>query len=478
MSLPKEQPCPDCGEMVRVNSLRCWNCGAFMKRELEEKYLEMQSRPQQVIYSDLPQDEVTSMETGAPVMDESGEDDFELSVASPASSQATGTDKHETSSSTGIAESEKGAAANKSALSSGEATGDALLDIALQDERELQKQRRKRAQKGGIKTPGGGLIIFCPYGCRIVVKESHRGMQGKCPECRAPFIVPIDPPIYKKDRVATEVESSATEGGAVERWLSDLHLHTVHPEKLKLKADSLAKDFTATEFAFGSEQLFVVALGKKAGGRFGGGAKEDPREALKKQIQEGKKLEELEAAEKYAFTADELRMLKVVQPTASRADSIFHGIPVFGEGRIAIQLPPIEDKIEILYVSLGLTQFWNFKKFVEEAYGITGLGDECGIPTEHVFTTHRCQILETPVKALENLPFYKADETVELVPVGYQCGKCQIVVSEEGRARDSLGGKSPKGIAKAKCPKCSNKMGENLLYGIKVEEPEPAAVEA
>lgn len=475
MSDAKENPCPDCGEMVRINSLRCWNCGAFMDSAVEAKYMEMQSKPQQTIYSQLPDDEVSTLSPSESTS-ESGEDDefddFEISM--PTSRPVvSGEDAAEPAE---IPSPDAAKTSSTSPESRGqaapEASGDDLLNIALQDERRLEKQRRKRSQRGGMKTPGGGLIIFCPYGCRMVVKESHRGMQGKCPECQAPFVVPVDPPNYRKEK-STADASAATESKLYSNWLEDLHLHAVNPEKLKLKADSLLKEFVPADFIITADGLLVVTYGKKSGGLFGGaGGKDNPRDTLKAELQAGKKFDDLSVPEKYHFSKQDLDQLKVVQPAQSRTSSIFHGITVFGEGRIAIQLPNVDDKPEILYVSLGITRFWELKQALEEAHGLTDLGAGTGIPDEPVYTTHRCHFMETPIRALQNVEFFKVDESVELETVGYQCGKCQTTVSEAGREREKLGGKSPKGIAKAKCPKCGNKMGENLLYGLKEQSSE------
>jgi hypothetical protein len=39
-----------------------------------------------------------------------------------------------------------------------------------------------------------------------------------------------------------------------------------------------------------------------------------------------------------------------------------------------------------------------------------------------------------------------------------------LVISEDGRKKEKLGGPDGKGLAKAKCPKCKNKFGSNTLY--------------
>ncbi len=473
MSSLKEQPCPDCGEMVRQNSLRCWNCGAFMNPELEAKFMELQAKPQEIIFSELPDDEVHTYD------EEDDEDDFELSAPAPAplpqvavsqsAPELPGTVPIPTAPS-------KAVVGFSSDVDHSVATGgDALLDIALNEERESRTKRRARKQTGGMKTPGGGIIIFCPYGCKIEVKETHRGMTGRCPKCRSPFIVPIDPPVYKKSAkegdatTSTDGKSTGSVGGFGD-WLLDLHLHTVNPEKLKLKADSLLKEFVPVDFGFSNEKLLVFQLAAKKGGMFGGGAKTgDPRDAVLQHLAAGKSIDELPVANKYLFESADLRQLKVVQPVANRADSMFHGVPIFGEGRIAIQMPMTAAATSSVYVSVGITQFWELKKQLEAHYGIMGLGADSGIPAAHVYTQAKCHYLNTPLKVLENLEFYEADPTAELETVGYRCGACGLTVSEDGRKKESLGGKSPKGIAKAKCPKCSSKMGEHLLKTLKAD---------
>ena len=278
MSSPNESPCPDCGEMVRINSVRCWNCGAFMNRELEAKFLQMQANPAPIIFSQIPDADLESVST-----DESSggnvdeEDDFELAV--PASrSDGPGLQVVQSTPAQPAAPAPveaKGPTAPAPAAAPANEE-DALLNIALRDELEARQRRAKR-KVAGVRTVGGGFVIFCPYGCKIEVKEDHRGKQGRCPKCRAPFIVPVDPPMYRADAVPAEtvVAGSAATGNFAE-WLTDLRVHPVNLEKLKLKADSLAKEFFEADFAVGAEQVVVLDLAKKAGGLFGGGGAKKP----------------------------------------------------------------------------------------------------------------------------------------------------------------------------------------------------------
>lgn len=486
MSSPNEQPCPDCGEMVRINSVRCWNCGAFMNRDVEAKFLELQSKPDRMIFSEIPEGDLQSYQAEAmPAATEDG-DDFELSVPAPlvpstAPQQVGGAPTGGPSTPPTVTEA---AATEPPPENAGPAAKtpneeDALFNIAMQDEAEGRKRRQQR-RVAGTRTVGGGFVIFCPYGCKIEVKEEHRGKNGRCPKCRAPFIVPIDPPMFKVEPTAAAAVGTAGVGsvGAFSNWLNDLHVHVVSLEKLKLKADSLLKEFVEADFAFGPEQLLALELAKKAGGLFGGGGdkkKLEVRDAAQLHLRGGKPVEELSVAQKFVFTKEHLDELKVVQPAASRSDSIFHGIPVFGEGRIAVQLPLTAASKDPLYVSMGLTQFWAFAKALKETYGRTDFGADSGLPADHVYSQQKCHFTSESFQTLENVPLYQADPTVELEPVGYRCGSCSLTISEAGRDREKLGGKTPKGIAKAKCPKCQQKMGENLLYILKVK---PEAAEA
>ncbi|SFI06522.1 hypothetical protein [Planctomicrobium piriforme] len=513
---PKEVPCPDCGEMVRVNSLRCWNCGGFMSPEVEQKYIAMQAMSRPAIFSEVPSGEIKTAE------EDRTEGDFQLK--SPVARTMSGPDAEMPSMDTRVQNARSAAAqaateeadeddldapiqiksepAPAAAAAEPAATepakprrpqpesdiahsvataGDALLDIAIQEEREVKKKQKGRKIVGGMKTPGGGLIIFCPYGCRVEVKESHRGMTGRCPRCAAPFIVPVDPPQFKQakteDAAAPGAAApSAGAAGQFQNWILDLHLHIVDPEKLKLKADSLLKEFTEVDVGVSSAATLVASLAKKAGGMFakGGEKKDAVRAAMLTHLAEGKPLDELPVGDKYVFDAMDMPQLKIVQPAANRATSIFHGIPVFGANRIALQLPLTEKTVHPTYLSMGITEYWKLAKALEAAYGISGLDAGLGLPPEPRTHDYKCHFTDTPIKALLDVELFKADPSVKLEVAGYQCGACKIAVSEAGRKKENLGGKTPKGIAKAKCPKCGSKMGEHLLYSLKEDVAEPS----
>jgi hypothetical protein len=454
---PSERPCPECGETVRRGLVRCWNCGAFMEKKIEAHYQQMQANPSPMVFSPLPEGEAVSFE------DDEDEGGYRLT-----GDNRGGATVGDLSDLESVGEPAAAAVADDaSQVSHSEATGgDVLLQVALQEQQEERKRRKRRpAMTGGAKTPGG-FIVFCPYGCKLEVKEQHRGMTGKCPKCGAPFVVPVDPPVYKVQKKAAAAEESRAASVA---WLDDLHVHTVPPEKFKLKADSLKGDFAEVDFGFRPDGLLLVTLARKGGGLFGGGApkKDEARQQVRSHLDEGKPENSLPVGELRRFTPEQLQELHVVQPAASRAKSLFQGIPVFGAGRIAIQLPMGSDDAPPEYVSMGLMQFRKFAAALAENFGIEGLGAGCDIPMEDVFTNvGRCHYNQVQVKGLQNLAFYQEDPDVELELSGWKCSACGLVISEDARQREKLGGKGGKGLAKVKCPKCQQKFGEQPFYTI------------
>jgi predicted Zn-ribbon and HTH transcriptional regulator len=71
------------------------------------------------------------------------------------------------------------------------AAADELLKIAAAEEKDLEKVRKSQQNKDTF-------VICCPKGCRIRVKEKHRGQAGKCPRCQSEFVVPKKAPAPKE----------------------------------------------------------------------------------------------------------------------------------------------------------------------------------------------------------------------------------------------------------------------------------------
>lgn len=510
-----EIPCPDCGEMVRKELVRCYQCGAFLRKEMAESYQRMRenapsiaapalreishavrtipSVPQSSEPSDLPplaDDDDFALGAGVTAFTPSQPTasspplagvDATYSLDAPALSAASPAAASVPAELPDVPMDDappggKKAAANSSgsAIPHSEATaGDLLLDIAKQEESESEGRRKQR----GKRKPGdtrAGFIIFCPWGHQIEVQEKHRGQMGKCPRCKAAFIVPQARPEEKaaeSESVDTAVAAASAEptgalvAGKFTRWMQDAHIHPLDPTKLKLKPGSLESTFETQDLAFGLDGLLMLTLSKK-GGLFGGADKKKPeaRDAAVAHLAAGKPLPELQVPSQRLFGPDTIKQIQVVQPVIYAHESMFAGIPVFGTNRIAVRLPKLPEGNELLFVSFWLSEFREFAKQMDEVFGVQRLGEDVGVPLTDVLTEHKCHYTEMTFQALANTDYHQADPNLKLAIVGRKCEGCGLVVSEDGRKKEKLGGADGKGIAKAKCPKCQKKFGTTTFY--------------
>ena len=486
-----EHPCPECGEQVRSGMVRCFNCGAFLKQEIADKYAQMQANPAPVTLSEVPAGEMTALGD----VDDDAEFELKVIEAKPAGGDDGGYSLQQPAGESTDATAEKqeeGEATPKrepppdDGVAHSEATGgDVLLNVALKEQAEERRRRKSRgvSLRGGARTPGG-FVIYCPYGCRIEVKDQHRGMTGTCPKCRAPFIVPTEPPDYGyRERAHEEAaaESSASPTGDWVPWLTDQKLHQVNPERLKLKPGSLQKDFMPIDIGFGADGMLLVNLAvKKSGGFFSGGGGSDKkkpdeaRAAVHQHLKEGKTATEIPANDVRLYTKEELSQLAVAQPTANPVQSMFAGVPVFGEKQIAVQLP-ITEGHPPQFLSFGLIAFRTFATAVKEQFDIDLVAP--GVPTEDEYFDHTCHYTDVKIRALQNLEWYEADPTAGVTLAGWKCAACGLAISEDARKKENIGGKAGKGIAKAKCPKCTNKFGEQPLYTLPSQLAQASMVE-
>ena len=516
-----EVPCPDCGEKVRSGLVRCWRCGGFLREDIAESYQKMLDGPQKVVLSDVP------LETPLPDSDvsslETTDDDFELAdglsmmtqeehakiqaqqpkdeiapktpseiysirrqpdETAPADETPTKTDsKAPAPADSGIDkdaspdESESAPAAEETAPV--ESTGDPLLDIALQEENEAKARmigRRKKRASGERQAMPGFVFVFCPNGHRIQVEDRHRGQTGRCPRCKSYFHVPgVDWDAEKRKKEQAELEQKKE--SPYKNWMLDARLHQVDPTKLKLKPGSLEKEFQEVDLGYTTDTVLVVTNGKQGAGLFVGEKNKKKKEELRAEMQDHLRLEkeilDLPAAGYRLFNKDDMVKISVVQPAAYAHESMFAGIPVFGTGRIAVRLPVTDqdkDVKDILFVSFGLSDFRAFAKHLDEMFGVKDLGQLEGVPLEDSKSTFKCHYSDRKIESIEATEFHTSDPTIELEIVGRKCQGCGLVVSEESRKKEKLGGANGKGIAKAKCPKCKGKFGDTTLYAVK--EPE------
>ncbi len=522
-----EVPCPDCGEMVRTGLVRCWRCGGFLREDIAERYQEMLDSPQDVIYSSSSAGgrAVDAPESGMPVSD--GNDDFELADGvglmsqadlalqrkkrekagqSPAGeSQDEGetyglnaaaterpADTEEPASDTGSVGSEEsgtdGAAAESvSDKESAEekpagevdSSADALLDIANQEQAEAAARRKERARsraRGEKIALPGFLFVFCPNGHQIQVEDKYRGMTGRCPRCKSFFHVPQLNWEQEKQQ-AKQAEEESRKESRYKTWTVNAHLHQLDPTKLKLKPGSLEKDFQDVDLGFAEEGMLIVTHGKQNAGLFNGEKNRKKLDELRAEVQEylrlDKELLDLPAAGFRNYNCEDMANITVVQPAAMPHESMIAGVPVFGEGRIALRMPVTDqdkDVKDILFVSFWLSEFREFGERIKELYGIEDLGRMEGVSLEDSRSNYKCHYSDRPIESLEATVYHEKDPGIELEIVGRKCQACSLVVGEDSRKKEKLGGSAGKGIAKAQCPKCKQKFGDTTLWGLKAAE--------
>lgn len=521
-----ELPCPVCNEMVRTGLVRCWNCGSFMREDIAEAYRKMQENPAPMIFSQLPDEADDSVEENSPVSTatmtsqsddgdddfdldqsiavreyQSSDDDFQLSTDLPVSNDdqvetiplareesaqdseaKTSAEKPESeepelekADTTNKSENLKKAPSEDHSVATG---GDVLLNVAMEEEKEDKKRRNSsgRRRRRQSKHDGEGIVVYCPNGHRIRVRDEFRGSVGKCPACSVMYLVPSKSDEKAEPESAAEtvtsddaVESDILDAGGYTHWFKNLKLHSIDPTKLKLKPNSLEKVFVTVDLAVSPEKILILGLVKS--GLLGGGSTEKADKAradIAQHLREEKEEAEIPAASVQIIDGDKVAALRVVFPTMYDHESVFAGVPVFGKGRIAITLPKQEDAKENQYLTLSLTEYRNFSAAMSELYSLDNLGPDSGIPSTDQTKEVTCHYSEESFEILdtENLQLYEADSEIELTLVGRQCQSCELTVSEDSRKKEQIGGKAGKGIAKAKCPKCNEKFGNISLWQI------------
>jgi hypothetical protein len=472
-----ETACPNCGEMVRDGLVRCWKCSTFMQKEIADEYQRMRSAPQPVIYSPLP--EASSAQAAAAgTTTVAGDDDFEFGAgyaireeAPPVQLPPPPTAGDQTNA---RAKTDGDTPPPPPDVAHSVATGgDALLQVALAEQQEeLDKKRKRKLQR--LTGPRGetSLLVFCPNGHRIEVDLKYRGMTGRCPKCKSPFFVPIPEEAPESEQSTGQQAAEAKPGfGKFAHWMQDVHVHVVQPEKLKLKAGSLKADFQLFDLAFADDELLAAAYSRKKGAAHQKSKKTaKDREALQEYLKTGGPVADAPAAEKFTLTAEQAKAVAVVQPAAYAHESMFAGIPVFGEWLMAVRLPLGNDPTSAKFASFPLSEFRRFIELLRTVYGVEDLCQGIDVPLEDAFTEAKCHYSDQMLKFVENLEYYQADPAHKLKLVGRKCQACGLVVSEDSRKKEKIGGANGKAIAKAKCPKCQQKFGTISLFML--EEPE------
>ncbi|MDZ4685430.1 MAG: hypothetical protein SH850_10240 [Planctomycetaceae bacterium] len=518
--------CNHCGETYRTGLVRCWNCGKFTREEIKAVYDDMVANhgdyakhrvnlpelaPQtttrsgpwkfeitrpapQVVASDIDgviraSDDDFAFELADSVqLEESrsrsrvADDGYALATALPEINDGSAPPSPPPGGESIPVATEAAAAADgqpaseDNSVSHSEATGgDALLDIAKAEELDIQQTRKQLREKVTF-------VVYCPMGCRVRVQDRHRGRAGKCPKCGSTFFVPKATAKSKAVTPAGDFATVTADPHTVAKWrgwMEDVHLHAVVPQKLRIKADSLKNDFTLVDLAFSSEGLLILTL-VKAAGFMGSNLKKKPaiRQAAQESLKGQGKLDGLAVGAQRLIPTASLSQLAMGQPSPPDVESLFGNIPVFGVGRVAVRLPKTPDATQTDYLTFSLSEFRKFTAALESVAGIAGFGGNTEVPVTDTYNTLKCHYSDVPVRELLGLEYYQKDPAFKLEVTGWLCGGCSLVVSEDARKKEKIGGLNGKAIAKAKCPKCPAKFGDHPLYEVSAAAPEAPATPA
>ena len=492
-------PCPKCNEMVRYGLVRCWNCNAFMRAEVEAKCREMTAKPQAIIFSDVPADQRTEMlpardtfGEGRNMFDAEEEDNAEFTLnhlpaggasAAPApvktpeqppkkttdplpdeNTAAAASTPTDSASASDKAADQPAAKDSEEQPSTGNINDDELLGIAMQDEKDVKRRQRDKVKQSHRKR----ILLPCSCGAWIRVREDQGGRTLRCRQCKNPFIVPE---IKKKEKSPQEDRGTRTHQITV-GWIEDLQLHVITPTDVVLKPGSLEKTVENVDGVFHESGLHLVKYAAPAKKSMFGKAADGPpaleqqRLQIREHIQKTGTIADLPFGELQTITAEQTNRIRLIQPVSEAHESMFAGVPVFGGGRIAVYVPLELPENRQAFISMPLSVHRRFSEQVSDLFGLKIPAEDNGVPATEETDTLFCFLSEVKIEAVRNLDYYENDPgfTVELS--GYICEACGAAITESSRKNKKLGGAAGKGLAKAKCPKCSNKFGNQKAYQV------------
>jgi hypothetical protein len=338
-----------------------------------------------------------------------------------------------------------------------------LLSIAMQEERELKKRRGDKIVERQRKM----MLMHCTCGAWVRVSEDQAGKVVRCRQCKQPVNVP------QIRRKAEKKEDKPVVAKLTVKWIENVQFFRIAPTSIVLKPGSVADKFVDADLAITDSQIVVIAFtgaDKKKRGLLGKAPKIDrveQRKQIREQVVVAGDFSALTDVEVHSISAAQVPEIRLVQPILKAHESMFAGVPVFGDGRIAVFLPIASDGGLQAYCSQSLSKFRALHEVLKTNFRLELPATENGVPDAEKSDNLNCFINQSRVESVRSLMYYQQDSAFELELSGYRCKSCTAVISEEGRKKNNLGGANGKGIAKAKCPKCSGKMGEDLLYRIK-----------
>ena len=371
------------------------------------------------------------------------------------------------------------------------ASADDLLSIAMEEEKEAG-QKKGTGNKAGTVTQ---ILIPCPK-CSNLVRASDQqaGKKVRCPKCKGPVAIPAIPAPRPKKKAARAKENQKPRMEVA--WVNDAWLHVFTPTSVVLKPGSMADPHSVVDVAVTEAGVFIVEYSKETGkkaadeqneggmlsfvrtkllGFLGKGGADATRAAddlrdnynkVREQVAKTGEFKDLPNADVQTIDKEHVSLVKLVQPIVKAHESMFAGVPVFGEGRIALYLPLQRAEGEQTVLSLPISSYRTLAAMLKDKFGIEFPTAENGVPESEKTETLSCFFDQTKFEAIQDVVYYEQDSAFELELVGHRCSTCGTTISEEGRKKKKLGGVTGKGLAKAKCPKCSAKFGTGSLYRI------------
>ena len=345
---------------------------------------------------------------------------------------------------------------------------DDLFSIAVEEQKEVKKRRGQKTADRLRKQ----IMVPCSCGAWIRVNEDQAGKNVRCKQCKQGVLVPG---IRKKPE---KTEKSAEKKGSQPKlnisWVDDAWYHVLSPAALVLKPGSLTGKHIEVDLAVTDAGLQVLTFSGTAKKRslfsFVSSNKKADHQLRRKQIHDqvgtSGDFKNLENVEVRTIVADRMSELRLVQPVAKVSESMFAGVPVFGEGRIAVFLPVDLEEGKQAYLSFTLSNWRTFNQQLKTRFGTELPSTENGIPETDKTETLSCFLNQSKIDAVKGLIFYQQDAAYQLELTGYKCKSCGTAVSEEGRKKAKLGGVKGRSIAKAKCPKCAAKMQAEAIYKV------------
>ena len=489
------QVCQTCGDEVPNGLVRCWSCNSFMREDIAQKYQDLVSNPQKITFSDVPAGERTETIPPRParggyarildadeftLKDEASESaDFILKPESSDSIAATSPNLSVSEASVSVAESapekvppqdtpETSGNSETAVPQTADVSENDLLRVALIQEQEAVLRRRDRRATMNRNR----ILIPCPScGVWLRIREEQSGKTVRCRSCKS--AVPV-PALKRKVKKTTKTQSAAIEFD----WLEDIHVHLISPTDITLKHGSLQDQFQTADAAFDTRGLHLITLAEppKKKSLFSRRTQNDlseKREEIRNHIGNTGNFADIPHGKVHTVPATAMSSIRLVQPIRLAHESMFAGVPVFGDGRVVIYLPLDEGQQAFCSMPLSL---WRQVALHFQKAGVDLPTEANGVPESEVHKTLLCHYSQTKFESVQNVEYYKTDNNFELELSGYQCAACGISVSEDARAKNKLGGASGKTIAKAKCPKCSAKFGNEPVFRIS-KAPERASLE-